>query len=554
MYAPFPRSQNGMATLVALLMVAMLTLLGLAVLSISNDEVRIAGNELQEMRAFYAAEAGLEMAAASMLREWENTGMPPTNLPVGVQTMNDCEIHYLTRDGGAPTRKRLSKGSLAGLWALVKTYRIESVATSSIDHGRILMTQDLESALIPIFQFGVFYENDLEIAPGPPMTLSGRVHTNADIYLQSGNGLLVQDFISSSRRILYGSKVGATSTGDVQINNPQNKAVTMKMESGWLDHSSPSWYDSSIARWGDRVQDMSHGQPDLNVPIEGGGSPHRMIEPGAGNVDSYEHKATLKIVDGVAYEHDGANWVDVTADLVTKGIVTYAADRFYDARESEWVDVTELDVGALYSQGYDPTNGVIYFSDDIASSTDYPALRLVNAELLGGSLTVASNNPIYTLGNFNSTDKKPAALMADAVTFLSGAWNDSRSSGSKGSRIATTTTVNAAYVTGNVESAGTDYSGGLENLPRFLESWSGTSLNWMGSAVCLWESVQATGLWDGSYYSPPNRNWSFDEDFDDPDKLPPMVPAVRFFQRTGWEQLFVGFEPDTSETPATEPL
>jgi Tfp pilus assembly protein PilX len=51
------KSERGFATLIALLMVGMLTLLGIAALSTSDDEVNIAGNSYNEMRTFYAAEA-----------------------------------------------------------------------------------------------------------------------------------------------------------------------------------------------------------------------------------------------------------------------------------------------------------------------------------------------------------------------------------------------------------------------------------------------------------------------------------------------------------------
>ena len=43
------QSESGFAALVALIMVAMLTLLGLAALSTSDDELSIASNEMQEM-------------------------------------------------------------------------------------------------------------------------------------------------------------------------------------------------------------------------------------------------------------------------------------------------------------------------------------------------------------------------------------------------------------------------------------------------------------------------------------------------------------------------
>ena len=42
-----------------------------------------------------------------------------------------------------------------------------------------------------LFQFAVFYTNDLEILPGPDMTLGGRVHCNGDIYLGCGGTLTV---------------------------------------------------------------------------------------------------------------------------------------------------------------------------------------------------------------------------------------------------------------------------------------------------------------------------------------------------------------------------
>ena len=87
-----------------------------------------------------------------------------------------------------------------------------------------------------------------------------------------------------------------------------------------------------------------------------------------------------------------------------------------------------------------------------------------------------------------------------------------------------------------------NYSGGFENLPRFLETWSGVDFNWSGSAVNLWYSWQANSPWNGSYYSPPNRNWQYDSDLDDPNKLPPETPCVRIFQRTGWVQQHVSMQ------------
>jgi hypothetical protein len=156
---------------------------------------------------------------------------------------------------------------------------------------------------------------------------------------------------------------------------------------------------------------------------------------------------------------------------------------------------------------------------------------------------VVSENPLYTLGNYNTVNKKPASLMADAITFLSNSWAsgnyDTKGSSAKSTRTASATTVNASYLTGNTETTSSNYNGGFENLPRFLEVWTSKAFNWCGSAVNLWNSIQANSNWDGHYYDPPNRNWQYDSDLDDPSKLPPETPVVRVFQRTGWKQDFV---------------
>ena len=377
------------------------------------------------------------------------------------------------------------------------------------------------------------------------MTLKGRVHSNGNLWLQAGSSLRIDSYVTASGHILHGRKgAGGVSNGDVLIKDTDGNYVSMKDGSGWLEATDSYWYDSSVYRWQGRVQDSAHGQGELNIPLStsANGDPHKLIERGSGNPDSYEHKSTLKFIDHVAYKKIGGVWTDVTADMVSRGIITFADNKFHDGRENIDVDVMELDVHKLYSEGYAPPNGVIYYSDQ-DGSRDFPALRLKNGSELGSGLTVASENPIYVQGNFNSTNKKPAAVLGDAVNFLSNSWNDSKSWGSKNNRVASSTVVNVSYLTGNTETTSSNYNGGFENLPRFLEKWSGRRFTWKGSAVNLWYSQQANSPWNGSYYSPPIRDWSYDSDLDDPNKLPPETPVVRVFQRTGWKQKYVSHDP-----------
>ena len=169
-----------------------------------------------------------------------------------------------------------------------------------------------------------------------------------------------------------------------------------------------------------------------------------------------------------------------------------------------------------------------------------PAVRVKNATSLPvGGLTIATDLPLYVWGNYNTVAKKGSALLCDAITFLSPNWSDANSSLSLGNRTPTNMSVNVCIMTGHVPSVdGGSYSGGLENLLRFLENWSGKTVTYRGSMIDLWFSRFATTAWSyGSYYTAPNRNWGFDTDLLDPDNWPPGTPKVHTVQRGAWRQI-----------------
>ncbi|MEW5994337.1 MAG: pilus assembly PilX N-terminal domain-containing protein, partial [Candidatus Zixiibacteriota bacterium] len=197
-------TERGMAALIALILVAMLTLLGLAAMSTSDDDVTIAGNELQEVRAFYAAEAGLEQAAALLQTEYDSTGLPPVIMPTGSETINGCAVTFSTVDGGPAAQQVLTSGTLAGLHALVKSFGISSTAVSPVDNVKMEVSQTFETALVPIFQFAVFYENDLWATPAYETHVTGRVHVNGNMYIQACVALYFDGNVTSAGGIYHG--------------------------------------------------------------------------------------------------------------------------------------------------------------------------------------------------------------------------------------------------------------------------------------------------------------------------------------------------------------
>jgi hypothetical protein len=159
---------------------------------------------------------------------------------------------------------------------------------------------------------------------------------------------------------------------------------------------------------------------------------------------------------------------------------------------------------------------------------------------------VATARPLYVLGDYNqynptnlgttnTSTTRPASLVADAITILSDNWSDANSGADVSARIATKTTVNAAFLTGVVETTLGQYSGGMENFPRFLETWGPVVITYNGSMVKMFPSLYATNAWGkNNVYTPPTRNWSYDLNFDDPTKLPPKTPSVLKMIRGQW--------------------
>jgi hypothetical protein len=206
------------------------------------------------------------------------------------------------------------------------------------------------------------------------------------------------------------------------------------------------------------------------------------------------------------------------------------------------------------------------------------AFKLVNGGFTTGNLrlpangtqglTVATENPIYIQGNYNApnaagnamgttpgTDHVSAAVIADAVTFLSNNFNDIRSFMSPhdagSSRDATTTWYRVAVISGkglnfprptsNTSNDHTDFGtdGGAHNFLRYIEDWTDQTLNYRGSIISLYLNRQATGIYKccNVVYSPPTRGYNFDTDFLTPALLPPRTPMFRDINTLTFRQL-----------------
>ena len=455
---------------------------------------------------------------------------------------------YVQRISAAPSYVALSS-KYRGLYGIASTYRIVSNArmNGTANTLNLGVKQDIQLASIPVFQFAIFYNMDLEINPGPDMKVTGRVHGNANINVQPVNTLTFMSHVTAVGSIIE----------DKHTNDPSVRTLT----------SSKIVY-----------QDEHDGNADaLTLPIGTNSSSaavHAIIEvPPAGESATsamgkqrYYNKSDMIVlvsnatvvvtsgkVDGFATAIPYSQWKSFLNTNVT----------FYNKREGKTVKTTQLSVAnfRLWSATNASMRSVlgnrdvrsIYIADmRTQTASTEPGVKVVEGATLPDlGLTVVTPNPLYVQGNFNATgsdvgknetlNAKPASLIGDSINVLSTAWSDANSSLALGSRKANDTTVNAAVLGGIVPSGGGNYSGGVENFPRFLEDWGSRTLTYNGSMVVMFNSKTATAPWGGAdVYSPPARNWAFDINFLDATKLPPGTPEVRAIIRSEWAAIRSG--------------
>jgi len=220
----------------------------------------------------------------------------------------------------------------------------------------------------------------------------------------------------------------------------------------------------------------------------------------------------------------------------------------------------------VYRRALRLVNGTLGNLPPLAAA--HPSVGTTCSGGTAGGFTVASENPVYVQGDYNSSSLPsgapngfndafplchvPAAVMGDTVTLLSNAWQPGAQSGyvsgdansflyptvmnNTTERNASTTYYRMAVMGGKsipfpqpswgADDTGTD--GGIHNFLRYVEDWSGETLYYVGSLASFYYARQATGIYKYNFnnvvYQPPTRNYTFDTDFQSISKLPPGTP------------------------------
>jgi len=479
--------------------------------------------------------------------------------------------------------------------ALAPIYRIVSNAKPKRGTSGVTGTaqEDVMLALVPLTAFAIFYNGLLEFSTCADMTVNGAVHSNTNIYVGTGAHLTFNTTVTAGGIVEAPDNNGAhwatgadvtnyNSTWNTTFNGPTNFInhlaaiqISLPMTNTHVLIEVPATNDSSTIVGQQRlyneaqviltVSNLSSTDPyttNVVVSVQVQKAPTSADVPGADTIPTIQN-----------YTNPSPVFLSTNLPFLS------LTNIFYDGREKKTNITTQIDVGQYKAWltnssspvvGKFPANGssgypTILFVNDVRNTSPLGGKKLNVVRLTNGvsppanggaGFSVATPNPLYVWGIYNQTNPAllntsntisgtvPCALMSDALTILSTNWSDRNSlttTYSTGSAAwnAAADTINAAILTGVVPSTGSDsmhFSGGVHNLPRLLEDWSGTTLTINTSIINLYNSSNAIGqfLNPGPYYTPPTRKFSYDLNFSDPTKVPPGIPCALVALRYSW--------------------
>lgn len=452
--------------------------------------------------------------------------------------------------------------------------------------------------------YAMFFHDDLELHPTAAMTVNGPIHTNANLYIASSNFTTTStvafagDYVNgfSPKDTAHTPPITkpnfAKSDPTLTLSDMPPSQVAPYLPFGWNlrlaiggsgSNANDDSYHEIIERPVSSTDALAnvryYSQPSIRIVINADNSV---------TITTINSAGTVSTLSGSAYNA----WVGNSGNG-NSTTVLMPGRALFDVRENAAVKVCDVDVSKIVSQIGSLTGwtGLVYISDAGAStynadgtvknagtaatvtvngvsySTTKRAIRLINGQTLPNvtsstskpGLTIVSENPVYIQGNYNTGGtppsnsgtytnpvasgytRRPAAVVADAITVLSGAWSDANSAASISSRAASNTTVNAALVAGNVASGGGNYSGGGENFIRFLEDWKDSTFCYYGSLVQLYQSNQAIGVWSGAgntYKSPQTSRFYYDDTIFSAKSPPGNLQIAAYLQQQRWYQVY----------------
>ena len=257
--------------------------------------------------------------------------------------------------------RTITNGPFSGLVGLNQQIDIGITATDPANNrAQVVVTANAQS--IPLFQFGVFYNEDLEIHNGPTMDFAGWVHTNANLYLtpgsSTGNHQLPRPDHHARQPLLAAEEHRLPGTPRLHRRRGSGTAQALNFDS--RSNPGQSFVTASNTLFNGRVMTGVSGVQPLRLPLPDGMPAIQLILPrnGGDDADTRAVKFAWKATAHITVDMAQLNNVSTCAGLTILGsplptgadcaaIFSGNDDAFWDGRENIGADVFNINMGAL---------------------------------------------------------------------------------------------------------------------------------------------------------------------------------------------------------------
>jgi type II secretory pathway pseudopilin PulG len=233
---PAPRShETGIALITTLLVLMMVSALMVGFFATITADQRASGIDRDQTQAYAAAHAGLEKMTSDLATLFAGD-VSPSVAQINAVAVNPPTIPnfgFIAPGGGSgytltftpdafgnpapkdPAGSNITSGPYQGFKGIITEYPITVTARSNSGGSEVRLRRVLNTIAVPVFQFGVFSENDLTFLAGDDFDFGGRVHTNGSLFLSELNGLTLRftdriTAVSQVARAVFSNGLGTT--------------------------------------------------------------------------------------------------------------------------------------------------------------------------------------------------------------------------------------------------------------------------------------------------------------------------------------------------------
>lgn len=343
--------ERGVALVSAILVMMLMSAMLAGFMVMVNADQAAGGIERDQTQAYAAAHGGVEKLTAD-LGQLFNGNFSPTGTQLATLTTPEMEpdltgitferpngssgYRITFEDGNGdgnpdvadPNGTQIGAGPYQGLVGLITPYQVEVTARTT-GNAEVRMRRTMQTIAIPVFQFGIFSENDQSFFAGPNFAFGGRVHTNQNLFLKqdSNRTLTLQDRVTAVGDVIrthLANGVTGTHPGDVRMARASgcpaitgtsglsappltcfNLTIGSLVSTVGSAVNEPAWTNTSIGTSNGWIRNGRTGARRLDLPIvSDGASPVDLIRraPVGEAVDSaigkqrFYNMATLRIL------------------------------------------------------------------------------------------------------------------------------------------------------------------------------------------------------------------------------------------------------------------